>query len=274
MLRGYYTAASGMMAQQRRQDTLSNNIANAQTPGYKQDQATIRAFPELLLQRMDGTTLPTTRNFRLRNGQNIGSINTGAYVQETIPDFAQGGLRETGMTTDMALVNGMLPDADGGLFFVVQNADGEERYTRNGNFTVDGQGFLTTNQGYYVRNQAGEPIFTDGQAFTMTDDGVIQVGDQQIPLAVSYTANTNDLIKDGQDLFALTGEDGEMVDARAMDNLSFAVQQRHLENSNVDTVQTMTEMMQAYRLYETNQRVLQAYDQSMDHAVNRIARLT
>lgn len=274
MLRGYHTAASAMTTQQRRQDTLSNNMANAQTPGYKQDQAAVRAFPELLINIMGGHTLPTTRNFNVRTSQSIGSINTGVYVQETIPDFAQGGLRETGMTTDVALVNGAMPDETGSLFFNIQNAAGEERYTRNGNFTVDGQGFLTTNQGYYVLDQAGEPIFTDGQTFNVTEDGILQVGEQLVPIGISYTANANDLMKDDEDLFTLAGEAGEMVDARGNGDLSFSIQQQFLESSNVDSARTMTEMMQSYRMYETNQKVLQAYDQSMDIAVNQIGRLT
>lgn len=263
-----------MITQQRRQDTLSNNIANAQTPGFKQDQATIRAFPELLINRMGKETLQTTRPFSVPNQQQIGSINTGVYVQETIADHQQGGLQETGMATDMALINVVLPDESGSLFFTVQNADGEIRYTRNGNFTVDGEGYLTTNQGYYVLDQAGEPIFTDGQVFSVTDEGQIELDGRLIPLNISYTENVNDLIKDNEDLFMLADNDGTIVDARNVADLAFSVQQRFLESSNVDEVQTMTDMMQAYRLFEANQKVVQAYDQSMDLAVNQIARLT
>lgn len=274
MLRGYYTAASGMTTQQRRQDTLSNNIANAQTPGFKQDQASIRSFPELLIKRIDSETLPTVRNFTLPIDQSIGSINSGVYVQETIVDHQQGGLLETGMPADMALINGIIPDETGSIFFTVQNANGELRYTRNGNFTVDGEGFLTTNQGYYVLNQAGEPIFTDGQDFTVTSEGQVEVAGAQIPLNIAYAADVNQLIKDDEDLFVPGEEVDEPADARTVAGLSFSVEQHFLEHSNVDQVQTMTEMMQAYRLFETNQKVLQAYDQSMDIAVNQIGRLT
>lgn len=274
MLRGYYTAASGMMTQQRRQDTYSNNIANAQTPGYKQDQTSVRAFPELLIQRMGNQEIPTSRGgLNIPLQQTIGSINTGVYVQETIPDFAQGSLKETGLTTDMALINGTLPDETGGLFFTVQNQDGDIRYTRNGNFTVDGQGFLTTSEGLYVLDEAGNPISTDGQTFNVTDEGVIQVGDEAIPMGIAYSSNVNDLVKEGEALFALA-EDGAAIEAaRETAGVAFTIEQKYVETSNVDTVQTMTDMMQSYRLFETNQKVLQAYDQSMDKAVNQIARL-
>jgi len=263
-----------MKTQQRVQETLANNLANAQTPGFKSDQATVRAFPELLINHASNNRISTTRPFAVRSQQPIGSLNTGVYVQETIPDHEQGGLQETGMATDMALVNVALPDETGGLFFTVQNEEGEVRYTRNGNFTVDGEGFLTTNQGFHVLNQAGEPVFTDGQIFTVTNDGVLEIDGADIPLNIAYTENVNDLIKDGEDLFTFTEDAGEAVDARATAGISFSVQQRFLENSNVDMVQTMTDMMRAFRLFETNQTVLQAYDQSMDLAVNQIARLT
>ena len=274
MLRGFYAAASGMKTQQRRQETLANNLANAQTPGFKQDQAAIRAFPELLINRVGKETIPTTRPFSVQERQPIGALNTGVYVQETIPDHQQGGLRETGMATDLALVNVTLPDETGGLFFTVENQAGDLRYTRNGNFTVDGEGYLTTNQGYYVLDQAGEPVFTDGQTFTVTNAGILEVADAQIPLNIAYTENVNALIKDDEDLFMFTEAAGVAVDARTTPDLSFSIEQRFLESSNVDMVQTMTDMMQAYRLFETNQQVLRAYDQSMDLAVNQIARLT
>ncbi|MRH43947.1 flagellar hook-basal body complex protein [Aquibacillus halophilus] len=273
MLRGYYTAAAGMIAQQRRQETLSNNMANALTPGYKQDQATLRAFPELLIERMESKKLPTSTNMNIPMQTRIGSINTGVYVQETIPDFTQGSLKETGVSTDMAIVNGTIADPEGNLFFTIQNQDGEERYTRNGNFTVDGQGFLVSNHGHYVLDQAGNPIATGGLEFNLTAEGMIQLGNQNIPLGVAYSQNANNLVKEGQDLFRLAEGEQALLDARVNPGTTFTIQQKFLENSNVDANQTMTDMMQAYRSFEMNQNVLKAYDQSMDKAVNEIARL-
>ncbi|WP_099159427.1 flagellar hook-basal body protein [Virgibacillus ndiopensis] len=267
MLRGFYTAASGMLAQQRRQEALSNNIANANTPGYKADSPTLRAFPELLMQQMGSKSIPTSNgglNLPVQNP--IGTLNTGVYVQELVPNYTQGDVRETGISTDMALVNGTLPDETGSLFFTVQNEDGEARYTRNGNFTVDGQGFLVTNQGYYVLDQAGNPIQTNGMDFAVTQDGFLQAGGQTTPLGIAYTEDANELAKEGNGLFS--GEAGA-VPAGA----TFTVQQGFLERSNVDSLQSMTQMMESYRMFETNQRVLKAYDESMGKAVNEIARL-
>ncbi|WP_156290898.1 flagellar hook-basal body protein [Oceanobacillus salinisoli] len=267
MLRGFYTAASGMLSQQRSQEALANNIANANTPGYKADQATMRAFPELLINEMGSKKIPTTNGFNVPVNNHIGSINTGVYVQETIPNFSQGDIRETSLPTDLAIVQGNVPDETGSLFFTVQNDAGEVRYTRNGNFTVDGQGFLVTSQGYYVLDQAGNPIQTNGMEFTVTPDGALETAaGQNIPLGIAYTDNVNDFVKEGNDLF--NGEAGA-VPADAM----FTIKQGFLEGSNVDALQTMTEMMNAYRLFETNQRVLRAYDESMGKAVSEVGRI-
>ncbi|SDM54139.1 flagellar hook-basal body protein [Sediminibacillus halophilus] len=273
MLRGYYTAASGMLAQQRRQEALSNNIANAQTPGYKQDQATLKAFPELLLQRMEEQNVPTSRNLSRAMPTTIGSINSGVYVQENIPDFSQGDLQETGISTDMALVNGNLPDENGSLFFTLQNGEGEERLSRNGNFTVDGDGFLVSNQGFYVLDQADNPIQTNNMEFNVTEEGTVQIDGQNIPLGVAYAADANSLIKEGENVFRMDEGAGPAVDARAAAGVTFAVQQGMLEGSNVDSLRSMTDMMEAYRSFETNQRVLKAYDSSMEKAVNEIGRV-
>ncbi|UOQ50267.1 flagellar hook-basal body protein [Gracilibacillus caseinilyticus] len=273
MLRGFYTATNGMMAQQRNLEVLSNNMTNAQTPGYKQDTATLRAFPELLIQRMENRELPTTEGTKIPTMTELGAINTGVYVQETIPDFVQGSLKETGVSTDMALVQGTTPDETGSIFFTVQNGDGDIRYTRNGNFTVDGEGNLTTNNGYYVLDEAGNPINTNGLDFSVSTDGVVQVAGGNIPLGIAYSANANDLSKNGQDLFELAEDGQALVNAGGVEGLQYSIQQNHLENSNVDASQTMTDMMQAYRSFEANQKVVQQYDRSLDKAVNEIARL-
>ncbi|MCA0985491.1 flagellar hook-basal body protein [Halobacillus yeomjeoni] len=273
MLRGFYTAASGMLANQRMQETLSNNMANAYTPGYKADQGTVRSFPELLIQQMGNKSIPTSRGLKLPVHNKVGSLHTGVYMQESVSDFTQGDLKETGISTDLALIQGSVPDSSGMIFFNVQNEDGEMRYTRNGNFTVDGEGFLTTNQGYYVMDQNDDPIQTGGMDFSLTDTGTLRLGEREIPLGLTYTSNSPDMVKEGNDLFR-PGEEAEpLVDARANPEINFQIRQNFLERSNVDPSRTMTEMMNTYRSFEMNQRVLKAYDESMQKAVTEIGRL-
>ncbi|SDO61841.1 flagellar hook-basal body protein [Halobacillus aidingensis] len=273
MLRGFYTAAAGMMANQRMQETLSNNMANAYTPGYKADQGTMRAFPELLIERMGSKTIPTKNGFKIPDGGHVGSLNTGVYMQEAIPSFVQGDVKETGVGTDLALVQNAVPDESGSLFFRVQNEDGEERYTRNGNFTVDGEGFLTTNLGYYVLDGNGDPIDTGGMEFNVSQTGELTVDGQAFTLGLSYTPDASQMVKEANDLFRLSEEGDIIVNPGAEEGVGYSILQHHLERSNVDPNRTMTEMMNTYRSFEMNQRVLKAYDQSMQKAVTEIGRI-
>jgi flagellar basal-body rod protein FlgG len=255
-----------MIANARHQEALGNNIANMNTPGYKADQAAIRSFPEMLIQAQNSRTLPVNRNVSVPNSQTIGSIHTGVYVQEFVPNFTQGDIRETNLQTDLALVATDVPDESGGLFFRLQTTEGEERLTRNGNFTMDADGFLVTSQGYYVLSDAGTPIQLDSADFTVSDAGVIQTETQTIQLGLGYTADTNELTKEGDNLYA-----GEAAALPA--GTAYTIHQGFLERSNVDAARSMTEMMNAYRSFELNQRVLRAYDESLGMAVSEIGRL-
>ncbi|MEK5444804.1 MULTISPECIES: flagellar hook-basal body protein [unclassified Fredinandcohnia] len=278
MLRGFYSAAAGMLAGQRRTEMLTNNIANANTPGYKADQGSLRAFPEMLMQRLEGVPSPAKNGGTFRTASTIGGLNTGVYMQEMIPLFKQGDIRETGLSTDMALVDGNLPinpetNKPGSLFFAVQNANGDVRYTRNGNFTVDPTGYLTTSEGFFVLDENGNRIQVDSNQFEVTADGRILVdGLAQMRFGIVYSENPQNLIKEGNGLYR-TNDGLVLPNATANPEVAFTVKQGFIEGSNVDVTQAMTEMMTAYRTFEANQKVLQAYDKSMDKAVNEIGRL-
>lgn len=275
MLRGFYTAASGMLTQQRRQETLSNNLSNVNTPGYKADQGSVRAFPEMLIERMEGKTLPTSRDINIPIRSDVGPLSTGTYLQETTPDFTQGDIRDTGVSTDLALQNGNMPAENGSVFFTLRGEDGEARYTRNGNFTVDGQGFLVGQNGSYVLDQEGNRVQTGGQEFTVSPEGVLQTDEGETQLGISYINDVYQLVKEGNGLFRYNeeGEGQAPINAQGAEGVTFGVRQNALEGSNVDPARTMTEMMNSYRSFETNQKVLRVYDQSMDKAVNEIGRV-
>ncbi|MDG5787286.1 flagellar hook-basal body protein [Evansella sp. AB-P1] len=273
MLRGLYTAGAGMIAQQRRQEMLTNNMANADTPGFKADKASLRSFPNQLLQAM-GT------NHTQKYGTNrIGELSTGVYLQEKTPNFRQGDIQETFNTTDMALLQSVVPQdeetgQDAMLAFVVQNSDGETRYTRNGNFTFDGQGFLTTSHGHYVLDINGEPINVGSEDFRVSRNGeVFDINDEVIgQMNVSVIPDPTQLVKEGNGLLRYDGEN-DIVTALGNEEVTFQIAQGFVERSNVDASQTMTEMMNALRSFEANQRVLQAYDRSLERAVNDVGRI-
>ncbi|KGA97068.1 flagellar basal body rod protein subunit C [Alkalihalobacillus alcalophilus ATCC 27647 = CGMCC 1.3604] len=274
MLRGMYGAAAGMLAQQQRQEMLTNNLANVQTPGYKADQATIRAFPSMMLAAMNTSSGPMNQN------KVIGELATGVYVQEHVPNFKQGDLNQTGNTTDLALLQGVLPEGEngvqGGLFFTVTGDDGALRYTRNGQFTVDGEGVLTTSSGHRVLGTDGQALEVGNTSFSVNENGVILSNEGDIigQLGIVYVENPLDLTREGNGLLTYSGEEAEdFPQAIGMDDITYQIQQGFVEKSNVDPTQTMAEMMSAYRAFEANQRVLQAYDQSLQKAVNEIGRL-
>lgn len=265
MLRGLYGAAAGMLTQQQRQEMLTNNMANANTPGYKADQSSIRSFPEMLLQARNVNSVTGNVN-------QIGSISTGTYLQEALPNFRQGSIAETGNGTDVALIDGVLPEGENGergmLFFTVQADDGTARYTRNGQFAVSDSGQLVTTEGYPVLNAAGETIQVEDEEFRINETGVVtsSAGANLGQLGIAYAENAAELVKEGNGL--LRSE--EELPANAFD---YQIKQRFVEQSNVDANQTMTEMMSALRSFEANQKVLQAYDQSLDKAVNEVGRI-
>lgn len=279
MLRGFYTAATGMIAQQRRTEMLTNNLANASTPGFKADQSSLRAFPEMLISHYGEKNVPTKNGLSLPTNNVIGQLNTGVYMQETIPAFLQGSLQETNNNTDVALVDVVMPmneetGGNGSIFFTVANNAGEMRYTRNGNFTLDQQGFLTTAAGHYVLDENGSNIQLSGDNFTVRADGSIYQEETYVGvIGIAYAEDPNALVKEGDGLFRMEGAGGALPSAYATAGVQFGLQQGMLEQSNVDASRVMTDMMTAYRAFEANQKVLQAYDRSMEKAVNEIGKV-
>lgn len=282
MFRGFYTAATGMLTHQRRTEMLTNNLANVNTPGFKTEQASLRAFPEMLLQQMGYSTVPT--GIGNGNGINspfnktVGSTSTGVYMQEAIPNFLQGDMRQTELNTDIAIIDIRMPTNEetghqGTVFFTIQNAEGEPRYTRNGNFTLDGSGFLTTASGNYVLDGGGNPIQLASDQFTVRDDGTIEgANGERATLGIAFSEDPLRLIKEGDGLYR-TENDAPLAGAFGQAQVEFKLQQGFLERSNVDPGRTMTELLSAYRSFEANQKVLQAYDRSMDKAVNEVGRI-
>ena len=266
-----------MIAQQRRTELLTNNLANAETVGYKEDQASVRAFPEMLLNSYENEKIPVEKSFNISKLRNVGAINTGVYLQEAIPSFAQGNIKETGHRTDLALIDGRLPiDTESGeagtVLFMVESANGT-LYTRSGNFTLDGSGYLTTASGQYLLDENGGRIRLRSENFTVTPEGyIVEDGQQAARLGAAFSASPQgELIKEGNGLYRLNG--GELPSAYETEDVSFTIRQGAVEQSNVDSSKTMTELMTAYRTFEANQKIIQAYDKSMDKAVNEIGRV-
>ncbi|WP_138753725.1 flagellar hook-basal body protein [Paenibacillus sinopodophylli] len=287
MLRGLYTAASGMISQQRRHDTVTNNISNINTPGYKQTNAVTRSFPEVML---------SLTGAGQENYKQIGKLTNGVFAEESLSIHLQGDLTQTNNSSDFALisnieVDGMSFDASGKsvgadgevtyqpqAFFTLQDQNGETRYTRGGKFTLTEEGFLMGSDGSSVLGTNGQPIqmpagvglerliLTNDQRFVDTDGQDIGV-----QLLISRVDNPNTLVRDGNGSFRLAEEDGQAVAIAQGERVE--VRQGYVERSNVDAAQAAVDLMSALRAYEANQKVIQFYDQSLSKAVNDVGRV-
>lgn len=276
MFKGFYTAASGMIAQQRRTELLTNNMANAETPGFKSDQSTIRSFPDMLMSAIDKEKIPTEDGLAVQTADTLGAVNAGLYMQEISANQMQGQLIQTDLTTDIALINGTLPVNEEGIqaavFYRLQEENSEAQvYTRNGNFTLDGAGFLTAADGKYVLSADNEPIQVQTQNFRVNDRGQVFENDvlvAQIGVSVAENPDAQLLKQQNGVYYTANGEN-----LQAADPNTYSMQQSFLEQSNVDAAKTMTDLMTAYRAFEANQKVLTAYDTSMQKAVSEIGRV-
>lgn len=288
MIRGLYTAASGMVAQEHRMDAISNNIANADTEGYKRDIAAFKAFPELMLRRLNEeiTPLPPSRVppplGSVDTAPVVGRLGTGVELNEIYTVFEQGSLKQTENPFDMAL------ESEG--FFVVDTPTGE-RLTRNGSFHLGPEGLLVTKEGYPVLGENG-PIAIKENNFVVDQNGRVYENDE-FPddperliamienewgetemidrLRLESVPNPRYLRKQGSSLWRSTEESGEQLtlenDARPR------VRQGFLESSNVNSVTEMVQMIEVNRAYEANQKVLQAQDSSTSRLINDVMRL-
>ncbi|WP_261303452.1 flagellar hook-basal body protein [Paenibacillus andongensis] len=297
MLRGLYTAAAGMISEQRRHDTITNNIANINSPGFKQGNALSRSFPEMLISTIRGGQGASTAP--------IGKMSLGVFSEESISIHAQGDLQETQNPFDFALVSkiqvpGMNFDASGKFvsadgertfqpqaLFTVLNAAGEQRYSLNGKFTVDTAGQLVNANGNQVLGRDGQPLLLiDGagqpiHSFKVTDKGEFLDGNglpllgptgQPVGLMLSRAENPNLLLREGNGLLRINpGDEATVTQVAAGDQVQ--VRQGFIERSNVDSAQSMVDMMSALRAYEANQKVIQSYDKSMEKAANEVGRV-
>lgn len=247
MIRGIYTGASGMVAEATRTDIISNNLANANTAGFKKDVAITKDFASMLITRInDGPDAPV-----------IGSMGIGVSVDESATIHSTGIVRNTGNDFDMAI--------EGKGFFTVETPQGV-RYTRNGTFAKNIQGELITQEGFRVLGQNG-PIRIQGTKMMVSPDGRVLVDNQPVgTLQVVEFTDEKQLTKEGASLFAApAGENGRPG--------ASSVRQGFLEMSNVNVISEMVNLISNYRAYEINGKVVQAHDQLLGKAANEVGKL-
>ena len=252
MLRGLYTAASGMLTNMISTDTMANNLANVNTIGFKKNAVNFQSFSNMLLKQIN-----------MNGVKPVGEISTGSKLVSTAVQFAQGGLYQTGNPLDAAI--------DGKGFFTVKTLSGETMYTRNGAFTINREGFLTTQDGHLVQGEGGNIQIPQGQLLQIDDRGQILADAQPIgKLAVASFENDQNLVKVGDNFFKAGPQTQPL--AAGSPGASYRVHGGALEQSNTNAIQELVNSITGLRLYESLQKNIQTHNEILGKAVNEVGR--
>lgn len=244
LVRGLYTAASGMLSEMTRQDVISNNLSNVNTPGFKKDFTTFVSFPDREL-------------FAVEQGQAVpvGGLGLGTSVSEVGFMMNQGPIMNTGNKMNFAI------EGDG--FFILQTPQGN-RYTRNGQFSLDAFGRLADVNGNPIMGENGV-IVPGTNDFDVDTNGYIRVDGQIIDrFQLFFPSQPPALQKLGDGTF-LGGGINAGGETRVL--------QSHLEGSNVNAAKEMIEMIAGMRAYQSNQRVILVQDEMLRKAAVEIGRV-
>lgn len=258
MVKGLYAAYTGMINQEHRMDVLTNNLANANTNGYKKEGVTAQSFDSILAYKIKDNS----EGYRL--AKRIGVNNPGVKIGEGYTDFSQGPLKTTENPFDLALT-------DKG-FFAIQFMDkaGNEsiKYTRDGNFTLTADGELVTQDGDFVLDENGSTIKIDTLKDTQinTSGQIIQDGRVVATIKVTDFADYNYLERYGEN-------DYQTIDGAEEVEAAGKVYAGYLETSNISVVSEMVNMITVSRAYETNQKVITTVDGTLDIAANQLGRV-
>lgn len=264
MVKGLYTAFTGMVNEQKRLDVLSNNLANADTNGYKKEGTTSQTFADELAIRIKDTSyygMP----------KQLGVMSMGVHIGETYTDYSQGNYKITDNQTDFAI--------NGNGFFAISYTDKagntSVKYTRDGAFIVNTQGYLVTKDGDFVLNRNGA-MNTDPNSriqvnpnlpIVVTADGGIYQNDVLVGnIGLADFEDYDYIAKFGENLY-------DIVDGATIIESEATIDQGCLEASNVNVVSEMVNMITISRAYQAGQKVINAIDETLDKAVNQVGRV-
>lgn len=266
MVKGLYTGHMGMVNEMRRLDILTNNLANANTTAYKKEGTTSRTFNEEIAIRINDASVSCIP-------KKIGEMVYGVHLGQVYTDYSAGNFDITDVSTDLAL--------DGNGFFAVSFTDKagntSVKYTRDGSFTVNNEGYLVTKDGDYVLNATGALNKDPSEAnyvqvdpladFVVNPLGYIYQNDTLVgTIGVADIDNYDYIEKYGENLYNFL-DGANVVESQAR------VEQGALETSNVNIVNEMVNMITIQRAYEAGQKVITSEDGMLDIAVNQIGKV-
>ena len=285
MVKGLYTAYTGMITEQNRMDIQTNNLANVNSTGFKEERSVSRSFRDLLgLKIKDYSDAPWT-------ARRLGLMNPGVKLDGTYTNFEQGALRQTDQKFDLALNNG-LPDVDddsvndnmsagGNAFFATSFASDDPdgggqliKYTRDGNFTLTQDGYLVTSEGNNVLDVNNNPIQLDPTVdTTILQDGSIIQNQNVVSTIQVARFDSPQFLQRYQDNAFIIGDGGAQVISTTAADANATVNQGYLESSNISVVNEMTSIITIQRNYDTNAKAMQAEDDTLDIAVNQLGKV-
>ena len=254
MIRSLWIAKTGMEAQQTQLDTISHNLANVGTNGFKRGHV---VFEDLIYQNLRQAGAASSDQTQLPTGLQVG---LGVRAVATSRNFSQGNLQQTSNNLDLAI--------KGNGFFQIQLPDGTTGYSRDGSLQVDANGQLVTNTGYLV--QPGITIPANAQNVTIAPDGTVNASTpgQATPQAIGQLTlasfiNPAGLDPKGQNLWAETAASGAPNAGAPGSNGLGLLQQGFVETSNVNVVEELVAMIATQRAYELNSKAIQTSDQML-----------
>ncbi len=262
MIRGLYTSGWSMLANTRKLDVITNNMANVNTAAFKKDTVVFESFPSVLTKRINDTKSP------LNPSGNIGRMQLSSDVGEIFTNYTQGQLSQTNSKLDFAIDDDSSSQNTSPAFFTIGVMDGNdnntinEYYTKDGSFIMNANNQLVTKEGYFVMGEKG-PITLSNAEFSVNEKGeIIQNGTLVDKLRIAQFSDATKLRKFGNNLIQNT--DSEVV------GFTGSVFQGYSEQSNVNVVDEMVDMITVMRAYEASQKVLQAQDSSLEKAVTEV----
>ncbi|MCR5770414.1 MAG: flagellar hook-basal body protein [Butyrivibrio sp.] len=275
MVKGLYTAWSAMINEQHRMDVATNNLANANTNGYKKEGSTQQTFSAQLALKIKDTSEPG--NYPKRLGHIVPGVKTG----EDYTDWTEGPMKETGNTWDLAISgNGFFAiDYTSAHNNVAGHTEGQQTvmYTRDGNFTLTADGELVTQDGDYVLDSEGEHIVVDttkkhavnvkGQVLEFTGEGEDETSEVVATVGLYDFEDYDALAKYGENLYEPTDEAVLLEEATGSINAGF------LEQSNVSVVDEMVSIINIQRHYEAASTMIQTADSTLNTATTELGRL-
>lgn len=278
MVRGIYTGASGMLAQDAKMDAIANNLANVDKTAYKKDIAIFKSFPEMLIRRINESGLGITPAGSYDAAPIVGKLGTGVELNEVFTDFEQGSLQRTENNFDLAL--------EGKGFFTVMTERGE-RYSRDGSFTINQDGILMTHNGNpvmgengiikvhhnnFIVNERGEIIVNGDLSADARDVVSMNSNNWSNPIVIDKLKlvdfeNIREIKKEGDSMYRETEFSGPPLPPGEL-----KVVQGFLEKSNINIVREMVDMIEVQRSYEANQKTVTSHDQALGKLINEVAR--